>query len=298
MDDLLAELERRLARLREARSGLELDPSAVALQGALIRARVEMLEPDLPRLRLPPNVALDRLRSRTPLLHQAPAFVDVGWAAGLFGRLVEVAAEHSAESEALQTALDEGLLDTESLFHEAFVQHREHVGHLASEAEVDPDQLFSLAWLAVSPMLAGYARQLQAYLDRGLSAWDRGYCPVCGGWPGFMELVGMARERWWRCASCGTRWPALPACTYCLSESPVALGLEGDPRYAVEACDRCQGYLKTVRAFEPSPTELLPLDDLASVHLDTLAQARGYARPTAPGFPLELSEDILPVHQL
>src|ERR671939_2187123 len=117
MEELLAELERRLARLRQTRP--ELDPASIALQGDLIRARLEMLEPDLPRLRLSLEVALERLRSRTPLLHQAPAFVDVGWAAGLFGRLVEVAAEHSAESHALQTALDEGLLDTESLFHEA-----------------------------------------------------------------------------------------------------------------------------------------------------------------------------------
>jgi formate dehydrogenase maturation protein FdhE len=78
----------------------------------------------------------------------------------------------------------------------------------------------------------------------------------------------------------------------------LTLGLEGDARYAIEACERCQGYLKTVRAFEPSPTELLPLDDLASVHLDNLAHERGYARPTAPGFPLELANDVFPVHQL
>src|SRR5919202_5480041 len=107
MEELVAELERRLARLREAHP--ELDESALALQGALIRARLEMLEPDLPRLRLAPDVGLDRLRSHTPLLHQSPAFVDLGWAAGLFGRLVEVAAEHSSASEALGTALDEGL---------------------------------------------------------------------------------------------------------------------------------------------------------------------------------------------
>jgi FdhE protein len=296
MEALLAELERRLARLRETRP--ELDPSAVALQGALIRARLEMLEPDLPRLRLPAGVAFERLQGHTPLLHQAPAFVDVGWAAGLFGRLVEVAAEHSAECEALQTALDDGLLDVESLFHEAFVQHREHVAHLASEAEVDADQLFSLAWLAVSPQLAGYARQLLPYLERGRSVWDRGYCPVCGAWPGFVELAGLARQRWLRCVTCGTSWPAPSACAYCLSDTPVPLGFEGDPRYAIEACDRCQGYLKTMRAFEPAPTELLPLDDLASVHLDTLAHERGYARPLVPGFPLELTDDVFPVHQL
>src|SRR5918912_801167 len=107
MEELLAELERRLARLRQTRP--ELDPASIALQGDLIRARLEMLEPDLPRLRLRPETALERLRSHTPLLHQAPAFVDVGWAAGLFGRLVEVASQHSTEasqaSEALEAAL-------------------------------------------------------------------------------------------------------------------------------------------------------------------------------------------------
>ena len=253
-----------------------------------------MLEPDLPALRLPASVALEHLRSHTPLLHQAPAFVDVGWAAGLFGRLVEV----SPEAHAIQMALEEGMLDTESLFNEAFLGHREHVAQIASDADVDPDQLFSLAWLAVSPELAGYARQLKPFLDRGLAAWDRGYCPVCGAWPGFVELVGVARQRWLRCLSCGTGWPGVPVCTYCLSDNPVALGLEGDPRYALEACEHCHGYLKSVRAFEPSPTELLPLDDLASVHLDALAHERGYARPTAPGFPLELSDDVFPLHQL
>ena len=299
---LVAELERRLARLHETRP--ELDERSIALQGALIQARIEMLEPDLPRLRLAPEVAAERLRSRTPLLHQSPAFVDVGWAAGLFGRLVDVAVEHAHQSEArldaLVTALQEGLLDTESLFLEAFVQHREHVAHIAAEADVDPDLLSSLAWLAVAPLLAGYARQLQPYLDRGLasSGWDRGYCPVCGAWPGFVELRGLQRQRWLRCLSCGAGWPAPPACFYCGGDAPLALGLEDDPRFGLEACDRCQGYLKSVRAFDPSPTELLPLDDLASVHLDALAHERGYARPATPAFPLELADDALLVHHL
>jgi FdhE protein len=300
MAELLAELERRLARLRETRS--DLDPGALALQGALIRARLEMLEPDLPGLRLPAEVALERLRSRTPLLHQAPAFVDVGWAAGLFGRLVEVAAEHSAESHALQTALDEGLLDTESLFQEAFVQHREHVAHLASEAEVDADQLFSLAWLAVSPMLAGYARQLQPYLDRGLSVWDRGYCPVCGAWPILGELRGVELAQFLRCGSCGAGWRSRRLfCPYCGTDDYhllQTLQVEGEQRFRLSVCERCHGYLKVGNAFDPPPAALVVLDDVASLHLDVAAIERGYQRPTGAGFRLELavpesSEELL-----
>lgn len=292
--ELLAELERRLDRVRAARPELT---GAIELQGALVRARIEMLEPELPPLRVPPGRALEQLRNGTPLLHQTPAFVDISWSAGLFGRLLEVVLDHQPEAqaalEALESTLDDGLLDVESLFQEAFVQHRQHVAQIASDADVDEELLASLAWLAVAPQLTVYGRPLARYLEAG---WDRGYCPVCGVWPGLRELRGVQRVAWSRCLSCGTAWPATPdACTYCGAAPVLHLGLDDDARFGVDACEQCHGYLKTARAFEPSPTELLPLDDLASVHLDELAQRQGYTRPLGVGFPIELGEDAFPI---
>jgi len=46
----------------------------------------------------------------------------------------------------------------------------------------------------------------------------------------------------------------------------------------VEVCDKCNGYLKVVSSFAPSPPEMLPVEDLATLHLDYIAQERGYAR--------------------
>jgi FdhE protein len=295
--DLTIELERRLARLHELHPELS---NAITLQGALISARLEMLQPDLPPLRIGLGKLAERLRTGTPALHQVPAFVDTAWSAGLFGRLIEVALEHQPEAhdrlELLASVLQEGLLDTESLFVEAFMQHRQHIAQIASDAEVDHDLLGSLAWLAVAPQLAAYAGQLAAALEGGLPVWGRGYCPVCGAWPGLAEQRGSQRQPWCRCVSCGTAWPAAPdACVYCGALPVLHLGVDADARYGVDACERCQGYLKTARAFEPSPTELLALDDLASVHLDRLAQERGYAHPTTPGFAIELADDPSPV---
>jgi formate dehydrogenase maturation protein FdhE len=40
--------------------------------------------------------------------------------------------------------------------------------------------------------------------------------------------------------------------------------------------------------FDPTPSALLPLDDLASMHLDLVAIERGYERPAGSGFRIEL----------
>jgi FdhE protein len=46
----------------------------------------------------------------------------------------------------------------------------------------------------------------------------------------------------------------------------------------VEICDNCHGYLKVIAAFSPTPVEMLAVEDLATLHLDYIAHARGYAR--------------------
>ena len=63
----------------------------------------------------------------------------------------------------------------------------------------------------------------------------------------------------------------------------------GDRPDARVVCDRCHGYLKLGNAFDPPPSELLALDDLASMHLDVVAIERGYQRPAGAGFTIELA---------
>jgi len=52
----------------------------------------------------------------------------------------------------------------------------------------------------------------------------------------------------------------------------------------VEVCDRCKGYLKVIVSFTPTPADLLPIEDLATLHLDYIAQAHGYKRAAGHGF--------------
>lgn len=45
----------------------------------------------------------------------------------------------------------------------------------------------------------------------------------------------------------------------------------------IETCDKCGCYLKVISSFAPSPPELLVVEDLATLHLDYIAEERGYA---------------------
>lgn len=294
------QLDRRLQRLEQRHPELA---AAIRLQGALTRERLTLAQertPEIGDVLLPRERATAKIRAGIPLLHDEPAFVDVDYAANLLGRLANAATGHGEPETAervqpLVAALAAGLLEPDRLLAEAFVQHREHVSEMAVFAEVDPDLLVTLTALAVAPLLRAHAERLAPILERvGTDAhWERGYCPVCGAWPLLAELRGTERHSHLRCLMCGAGWPSRRLrCAYCENEDVQQiyyLQLEGEPRFKAEVCDRCKGYLKVANAFEPSPAELLALDDLASVGLDLAATERGYQRPTTTGFHLEIA---------
>jgi FdhE protein len=295
-------LERQLAGLRRARPDLA---AATAVEEDLLRETLGGARP--PEVRPPilpwPRV-LEKVRAGVPLLHDEPLFLDLHYAADLFGRLVDAVERRRDPALAERTApivaaATQGRLDPNQLFTEAFVQHGDHLAQLALDAGADPDALTTLATLAVGPLLRGYAERVQPILERleeprpDTETWHRGYCPACGGWPLLGELRGVELRLFLRCAACGLgwRWRRI-ACPYCGTEDHAqlhTLQVEGDRRFRAQTCDRCRGYLKVGNAFEPPPAELLVLDDLASISLDVAAVEAGFLRPTGTGFRLELA---------
>jgi FdhE protein len=123
--------------------------------------------------------------------------------------------------------------------------------------------------------------------------WTRGYCPVCGARPLMGELRGIELALWLRCSACGSGWRSQRLlCAYCANDDYHTLStltIEGEQRFRIAVCERCHGYLKVCNAFDPPPAELLALEDAATVHLDVAAIERGYHRPTASGFTIELA---------
>lgn len=95
------------------------------------------------------------------------------------------------------------------------------------------------------------------------------------------EMRDDNQARHLRCGQCSSDWRVgRLQCIYCGNEDHNTLRflqLEGKPdNTRAEVCDKCNGYLKVITAFAPTTTELLVLEDLAALHLDYIAQGRGF----------------------
>jgi FdhE protein len=160
-------------------------------------------------------------------------------------------------------------------------------------AGADAELLAAIGSLATAPLRRAYAARVLSTVGEPGETWHAGYCPICGGWPLLGELRGVERAEWLRCAACGSGWRIQRlVCPYCDNDDYRSLGrltVEGEQRFHVATCERCRGYLKVGNAFDPPPSELLALDDVASMHLDVAAIERGYQRPVGSGFTIELA---------
>ncbi|MBV9327910.1 MAG: formate dehydrogenase accessory protein FdhE [Chloroflexi bacterium] len=268
---LLQRLERRLAVLRRTRPDLQ---DALSLLQLIVETQLSSPRP--PRVSafpLPRQLVAARLRDGVPLLHDQPVTLDIQFAADLFSRLLNAL---PPDYDALVHAATTGRLDAETLFGEALVQHADHLAQIAHSADVDAGLLSGIASHSVAPILHAYAARLQLLLDQveDTAIWQRGYCPICGGWPLVAEPTHTTGARqgsaaghgeravnhpalevveWLRCGACGARWRSrADACQYCANTDDGtrgALRLEGERRFHLRVCDRCRGYLKVRTGF-------------------------------------------------
>ena len=119
--------------------------------------------------------------------------------------------------------------------------------------------------------------------------WNKGACPVCGFSPDMGVLLGKEGKLYLHCALCGHEWPfrkmACPFCDNDLQKELNYLEVEGDTRYKIHLCHLCRRYLKVLdaRDFEENRPLFMDLEDLISLHLDVIADQKGFS----PGISLE-----------
>ncbi|HEX5438139.1 MAG TPA: formate dehydrogenase accessory protein FdhE [Gemmatimonadaceae bacterium] len=217
--------------------------------------------------------------SDAPLLHRATVRLDVHRAHALVCHLADAAGVLGASE-----------LDPRQMIRAAIMRDDRAITGMAEHVGTSADTLAVLAQMAAVPVLHAAARGLSTLAAR---VWQRGYCPACGAWPSLVEMRGIERERRLRCGCCGADWP-LPIlrCAFCGETDHHRLGSllpEGEGQYRrIETCEHCHGYLKAVMTLGALPLRILARHDLATVPLDLVAQDRGYARPSRPGWALAL----------
>ncbi|MBI3242492.1 MAG: formate dehydrogenase accessory protein FdhE [Chloroflexi bacterium] len=154
---------------------------------------------------------------------------------------------------------------------------------IATSLKLDAELLRLLAQNSLKPAMRVWAQGLK---NVDLDDWRRGQCPLCGSPPLLTEIQGKEGERRLRCGVCGASWhyPRLQ-CVLCNNQNYKQLGyitVEGEEeKYSLQTCDACRGYLKVVVTYDPIPVAQLPVEDLATLHLDLIAAEREYTRAPA-----------------
>jgi FdhE protein len=179
----------------------------------------------------------------------------------------------------IQRLVEGQILDADELIRIALNRETEGFTRLAKEFKIDSILLAMLAQDCLKPALMSWVIQYQSDLD--LSEWQNPLCPFCGSLPGLEEIQGIKGECHLRCTRCGADWPYRQmACGLCGNGNYHSLGIlsiEGEiDKYRVKTCDVCNGYLKAIVTYEPTPASLLAFEDLITLHLDVIAQDRGY----------------------
>jgi FdhE protein len=226
-----------------------------------------------------------------PLLAGATLAVHASSVRRLLKRLTRIASVSGTTNIAtLDRALDADL-DVLTLFNASLCQNSDSVAEVAAARGADTMGLQAVMALVPLPLLHACNRRWASSISK---SWVEGYCPVCGSWPAFAEVRGIERSRSFRCGRCGGEWHArLLSCPYCTEGSHdelVSLVPEKDGAHGtIDACKSCHGYVKTFTRLRGCQPDTVMLEDLASVHFDVAALEQGYARPSGPGYPLEVA---------
>lgn len=230
---------------------------------------------------LTPEQARVKLEKGVPLLRDESLVLNEKAARDLMIQLAHALEESSGGARPIRAALEKNKIKVNALPARVLAGDREYVNLLAQSLQLDSGLLWTLAQNAFKPALRAWAKQLSP-LARSVR-WDKGYCFICGTAASLGEFQGNESVKHLRCGLCGADWSFNRLqCMYCGNDNHDTLGHlypeAQREKLRVQVCENCKGYLKIINAFNPTPAEMLAVEDLVTLHLDFIAQKKGYAR--------------------
>jgi FdhE protein len=160
---------------------------------------------------------------------------------------------------------------------------------LSERTGISPEVLHLLVDETLKAVLAPESAQLIGRVAP--SVWFRGTCPVCGAAPDLSLLkdkpdpseflISKAGQLWLHCSRCSALWRYLrvkcPGCACDDQEKLESLVAGDDDTERVSLCHACRTYLPGVNLVERVGPVNLEMAPVSLLHLDILAQERGFA---------------------
>ena len=230
-------------------------------------------------------------RTAVPLLARSTLTLEADLVRRLFERLIRTASRAGTPKMSSLKAALHADLEWAPLFTASLCQDSVRINEIAVVSGADAEALHAVIALLPLPFLHACNRRWASSIS---ASWVEGYCPVCGSLPAFAEVRGIERKRYFRCCRCGGEWHARALyCPYCaMSDHDRLVALvpeKGGSNAAIDACQRCLGYIKTFTRLQGCSPGAVMLEDLASVDLDVAAIEHGFARPPGPGLALGIT---------
>lgn len=198
---------------------------------------------------------------------------------GLLALLQRHGHEGRADLQRIAEALGAGRLDPAGLFGACVERNRYPLAKGAEELGVPSALLEYVIGIACSFALH---QAREAGLQPPAAEGETLHCPLCGGAPAMGELVGEEGRMELHCGTCGQSWPgARRQCSSCgnRDEANLEYFTAGEEQgYRVNICRKCSGYLKVVDSRVVGAGLPMDLEDLATLHLDLLAQREGFSK--------------------
>ena len=219
-----------------------------------------------------------KLAGGLPIVDFAEGNFDLSGPREYFITLLNVAKKRTPEeAEEILEQIDGGTLDYEEVVRDSFTCEPSDNGD-----EEDENTIFDLLGFLIEESLRPYLEILSEKFSDAIrkAQWSEGYCPICSREPKIGELKEEEGRRYLFCSQCGFEWNYKRVkCPFCGNEDQQSLAyftIEGEEQYRVDVCNECNRYMKIVDTRKSDKQSNLDVEDIATLHLDILADEEGY----------------------
>jgi len=212
-----------------------------------------------------------------PLIDFSAGIFDLSEPKQYFLALMEIAEKRApGETKEIVQKIQDGSFNFEKLICDSFSSLQDDASDVVDEDVIDLVDLFLEESLrpALEKVVEKYGSTVAEI------GWTEGYCPICGKEPKIGEIREEEGRKFLFCTQCGFEWRFRRIkCPFCGNEEQQTLAyftIEGEEKYRVDVCHECKRYIKIVDFRESKEEANLDVEDIATLHLDMLANEEGY----------------------